>query len=114
MARFLAPGNEVKRRAVFRNITQHRHDSRFSLMVKRFTPADDLTGCKIKAALVPSAFDDALVVDAGRRMRRGGGRGRRLEERQLQMRTGIVESKDLFALPEHYRIEAGKFEHLRL
>jgi hypothetical protein len=44
MAGFLTPRNEVERRAVLRNITEHRHDCRYSGLVERLTLTDDLAG----------------------------------------------------------------------
>ena len=94
MVGFLAQGNEVERRAVFRNIAEHRHGRRYSVIVKRLTPADDCTRREIKAALVPAAIDDPIVVDATGRPC-GTRRAQRLvKERQLQMRTGVVEGED--------------------
>ena len=94
MVGFLAQRDEVERCTVFRNIAEHRHGRRYSVTVKRLTPADDRTRCEIKAALVPAAIDDPLVVDATGRPC-GTGRARRLvKERQLQMWAGVVEGED--------------------
>ena len=94
MVGFLAQRNKVKRRAVFRDVAEHRHGRRYSVIVKRLTPADDCTRREIKAALVPTATDDSVVVDATGRPC-GTRRAQRLvKERQLQMRTGVVEGED--------------------
>src|SRR6516165_6754181 len=95
---FFAQRNEVKRRAVFRNIAEHRHGRRYSVIVKRLTPADDCTRREIKAALVPAATDDPIFVDATGRPC-GTRRARRLvKKRQLQMRAGVVEGEDFTPL----------------
>ena len=83
MPGLFAPGNEIERRAVFRNVPQHWHNGRPSVVVKGFTPTHDITRREIEAAFVPTAFDNRVVIDAANGQCLLIPVGRRLEEWEL-------------------------------